>query len=380
MNGKREREIWYVLGIFFGVFLLSNLGGIFSILGEVGRRVSPILWGLAIAFALNLPLRLLERLWRRIPFRGWQRVRRPVCLGLTVLLFFGVLFLLMFALFPLLAKTVTDFLREIPDRLSRLEEIWEWIRNRLEGFSLRLPPLELNRDRIVSFLSGIWERYGEEVLEGSWEMLLQSAEGLWRAGLALVLSLYVLARKERIGAQICGLLQATLGEGASGWILRTASLTSQVFGRFLGGQLIEALILGGLCFVGMAILQIPFALLVSVLVGAGALIPIFGALIGMGLGALLILSVDPIKSLWFLIFVILLQQVEGNFIYPRVVGKSVGLESVWVLMAVTVGSSFGVIGMLLAVPTASVLSRLLGEFIEYREKQINREGNGSVKR
>ena len=116
------------------------------------------------------------------------------------------------------------------------------------------------------------------------------------------------------------------------------------------------------------------------LVGAGALIPIFGALIGMGLGALLILSVDPIKSLWFLIFVILLQQVEGNFIYPRVVGKSVGLESVWVLMAVTVGSSFGVIGMLLAVPTASVLSRLLGEFIEYRENQINREGNGSVKR
>jgi predicted PurR-regulated permease PerM len=135
------------------------------------------------------------------------------------------------------------------------------------------------------------------------------------------------------------------------------------------GQLTEAVILGGLCFLGMALLRIPFALLISVLVGVTALIPVFGAFIGMGVGALLILSVEPIKALWFLIFLILLQQVEGNLIYPRVVGRSVGLDGVWVLMAVTLGSSFGVVGMLLAVPLASVLYTLAKEFAEKRLKQ-----------
>ena len=369
MNEKRIRALLWAAFLFLALFFVSHLGALLGVWSVIAKGSAPILWGFALAFLLNLPLRLLERGWVRIPWRGWQRVRRPVCLLLTVLLFWGILTLLCFALLPRLADTLLDFLRGLPERLASLEAIWEKVRHAAKGISLHLPPLDLDGEAITGFLGGLWEKYGHVLMEISWDLLIGSVGTVWNTLLAFVLSLYVLARKERIGAQVKKLLRGVFSDRSSAWVLRVASLSSRTFGKFLVGQLTEAVILGGLCFLGMALLRIPFALLISVLVGVTALIPVFGAFIGMGVGALLILSVAPIKALWFLIFLILLQQVEGNLIYPRVVGRSVGLDGVWVLIAVTLGSSFGVVGMLLAVPLASVLYTLAKEFAEKRLKQ-----------
>ena len=147
-------------------------------------------------------------------------------------------------------------------------------------------------------------------------------------------------------------------------------LTNRTFSNFVSGQVLEAIIIGTLCFIGMLIFRMPYAGPISVLVGFTALIPVFGAFIGTAIGALLILFLSPIKAFWFVIFIIVLQQFEGNVIYPRVVGKSVGLPGIWVLVAVTVGGgAFGFIGMLISVPVASLLYSLLRESVNRRNEQ-----------
>ena len=174
--------------------------------------------------------------------------------------------------------------------------------------------------------------------------------------LALAFSLYLLAQKETLTGQAKKVVRALFSEKWAHWITDVARMTNRTFSNFVTGQLTEAVILGTLCFLGMLIFRLPYAGVISVLVGFTALIPIFGAFSGVGIGAFLILLVSPIKALWFVLFFVILQQLEGNLIYPRVVGKSVGLPGIWVLAAVTVGgNAFGLAGMLLAVPLCSVL-------------------------
>lgn len=182
--------------------------------------------------------------------------------------------------------------------------------------------------------------------------------------LALVFSLYLLAQKETLLAQSRRLLRRILPQKAADRLMHLLSLANNAFSSFVTGQVTEAFILGTLCCIGMLILRLPYALPVSVIIASLSLIPIFGAWIGAATGAFLIVFQSPIKALTFLIFLLILQQVEGNLIYPRVVGKSVGLPGLWVLAAVTVGGgAFGVLGMLLGVPVCSVVYALVQDFI-----------------
>ena len=195
--------------------------------------------------------------------------------------------------------------------------------------------------------------------------------------LGLVIAVYVLAQKERLGGQLKKLLSALFSPKNANRTVTLARLIDSTFSRFITGQVTEAVIFGALCFVGMLLFRMPYALLISVTLGFTALIPVFGALIGTVLGAFLILLDDPTKAFWFVLFVIVLQQIEGNLIYPKVVGTSVGLPGIWVLIAVTVGSSFGVVGMLFSVPTASIFYTLLKEFAEHQIKK-KRELHGDL--
>ena len=182
--------------------------------------------------------------------------------------------------------------------------------------------------------------------------------------LALVFSLYLLAQKETLLAQSRRLLRRILPQKAADRLMRLLSLTNNAFSSFVTGQVTEAFILGTLCCIGMLILRLPYALPVSVIIASLSLIPIFGAWIGAATGAFLIVFQSPIKALTFLIFLLILQQVEGNLIYPKVVGKSVGLPGLWVLAAVTIGGgAFGVLGMLLGVPVCSVVYVLVQDYI-----------------
>lgn len=189
---------------------------------------------------------------------------------------------------------------------------------------------------------------------------------------ALVLAIYLLANKEKLILQSKKLLFAFLKKDVVEKILEVGRLTNVTFSSFIGGQCTEAIILGILCFIGMNIFKMPYALLISVLISVTSLIPVFGAFIGTIPAVFIILIINPIKAIWFVIFIIVLQQLEGNIIYPKVVGSSVGLSAIWVMVAITVGgSAFGLIGMLIGVPTVSVIYQLVSNATN---NKLNKKG------
>ena len=188
--------------------------------------------------------------------------------------------------------------------------------------------------------------------------------------IAFIFSIYLILQKEKLGSHVKQTLYAILSEKHADLLVYVGRLSNKIFSSFLSGQCIEAVILGTMFFVTLSIFRLPYAVLIGVVIAITALIPIFGAFIGCAVGAYLIVMVDPMQALWFLIIFIILQQLEGNLIYPYVVGGSIGLPSLWVLFAVTVGASlFGVAGILLFIPLCSVLYSLFRDFIKNRLKK-----------
>ena len=191
--------------------------------------------------------------------------------------------------------------------------------------------------------------------------------------IGIVFAIYILLKKEDLSRQFKKILKAYLPEKYERRIEEIAKLSNITFGNFISGQCLESLIIGLLCFIGMLILQIPYASTISVLVGFTALIPVFGAFIGTFIGAFLIFMVEPFKALIFIIFIIILQQLEGNIIYPKVVGKSVGLPSIWVMVAVTIGASiYGILGMILSVPLCSILYSIIKTDVNLKIEEKNK--------
>ena len=194
--------------------------------------------------------------------------------------------------------------------------------------------------------------------------------------MAFVFAIYLLSSKEKLARQMRRLLYAYLPEPKADRIIYIGNLTRKTFYQFVTGQMLEAVIIGLMCFIGMLILKIPFAPIASILVFITSFIPLFVAFIGTGLAAFIILMASPIKALWFIIFIIVLQQFEGNVIYPRLMGRSIGLPAIWILFAVTMGgAAFGIAGMLLAVPLVSIIYTLLKEAVNARleQKEISDE-------
>ncbi len=360
MEEKYIRKIYGTVLLLLGAWVLSRLSAIFSVLGAVTDTLFPIFLGLFLAFLLNLPLRFFEGLWDRIPTKKWRRGRRAVCLTLTVFLVVGILLLLVFLILPRLMEAVSELLGTIPQGIDRL---WAFA----ERWSIPLPAEKPNATEWREMFKDFLERYGERLAAISVQTILNAVGGIFDLVVAIALSLYVLAQKEKLGEQSVRFLRAVFSQRTVKGILRGTALVSQTFSRFFAGQVLEASILGGLCFLGMWVMGMPFALLISVIVGVTALVPVFGAFAGGALGALLILSVSPIRALWFLVFLIVLQQLEDSLIYPRLMGRSVGLPGVWVLSAVIVGSSLGLGWIFISVPVVSVLYTLLREFIQRRQ-------------
>ena len=229
---------------------------------------------------------------------------------------------------------------------------------------ITLPELSMNVEDATKFITKLLTSNGDSVVNTTINITTSILGALVNVLLALVFSVYMLAQKEKLVAQGKRLLLAALPEKAGERTMHILKLTNGAFSSFVTGQVTEAFILGTLCCLGMLILRLPYALPVSVIISFTSLIPIFGAWIGAATGAFLIVFVSPVKALTFLIFLLILQQVEGNLIYPKVVGKSVGLPGLWVLAAVTVGGgAFGVLGMLLGVPVCSVIYALLQDYL-----------------
>lgn len=372
LNKKNMKRI--ALLIAFGLLLywgLNHPGQAGQMLSTVFSIFLPFLLGGCLAFLLNVILRPVERGWRRAWGKRYgpqqKRAQRPVCLLVSTLLLVGVVFAIFFIVVPALKDSVVNFVSLLPSRLVHLEHWWNDLVGFLEAHSIQLPEFSLNSTELQNNITSFLSKYGEDFLNTTIGITSSIFSLVVNLVLALAFSLYLLAQKETLTGQAKKVVRALFSEKWAHWITDVARMTNRTFSNFVTGQLTEAVILGTLCFLGMLIFRLPYAGVISVLVGFTALIPIFGAFIGVGIGAFLILLVSPIKALWFILFFVILQQLEGNLIYPRVVGKSVGLPGIWVLAAVTVGgNAFGLAGMLLAVPLCSVLYTLARQGVNAR--------------
>ena len=303
-----------------------------------------------------------------------NRIARPVSLVLTIAIVIGVVVLVMFVVIPeltttliSLGKTIRDFVPEAQRFLNDLftdnSEVNQW-----------LSSLNLNADRIIESAVAFFQNGAGDVLNSTMSAIGSIVSGVTTFVIAFVFACYVLLQKEKLRVQVIKVMYAFLPEKRVEWCLEVCSLTAKSFSSFLTGQCVEALILGMMFFIVMSILNMPYTLLVAVLIAFTALIPIFGAFIGCIIGAFLILMVDPLQALIFVIMFLILQQIEGNLIYPKVVGASVGLPSIWVLAAVTIGGNLmGIVGMLIFIPIVSVIYTLFRASVYKRLRNRHRD-------
>ncbi len=356
-----------LLLIAFGVgltWLLLNLNLVLGVLSTGFAVLRPFLLGLSMAFILNILMSVLERWF--VPIMP-QKIARPLALVLSFVLVLGAILVIILLITPQISQSFVLLTEEIP---LYLQSTVSWITTTAAHYSIdlsRLEALQLDWVAIGNTVTTFLQQYGSDVVGSTWSVTSSIATGLVTLFLGLVFSIYILFQKETLGRQFRRLLQAIFPKKFANGFLEQCTTAATIFRSFVTGQLLESIILGTLCFLGMVVFKFPYAPMISCLVGVTALIPVVGPLIGAAVGAFLILIQSPLQACWFVVYLVVLQQLEGNIIYPKVVGKSVGLPGIWVLFAVTVGAGLGgIVGILFAVPTCSFLYSILRKFVHKR--------------
>ncbi len=358
---------------------------VLNVLSFVIHVLFPFILGGAIAFVLNVPMNFFQRhLFHPDKMKNnktMQKLEKPVCLVLVLISVIGVLALVMFVLIPQLSETFISLGRNIQQFVPKVE-VWarEIFRDNKDVLVF-INSLEFNWDKVMDFIVNFFKSGAGNVVDTTIDAAKNIVSGLTTFFIAFVFAMYILLQKQKLNVQVRKVLFAFVRKGRAEAALEVFSLTYSTFSSFLTGQCTEAIILGAMFVLVMTVLNIPYALLVGILIAFTALIPVFGAFIGCGVGAFLIFMVDPVKALIFVVVFLVLQQIEGNFIYPHVVGNSVGLPSIWVLAAVSVGGSLmGVVGMLIFIPLVSVLYALFREVVYLKLKQKNIKPEDIVKK
>ncbi len=333
--------------------------------------VSPFVVGSAIAFVLNVPLRSIER---GLKFIKLQPLRRGLAITLTFVAVILVLTGVVYLLIPQITQTVESLVNQLPSFVERVittcvefiqnnPQLLEWVSENTDFNSIDWSSLA---QRAVGFVTNSFTSLADTAIN----TVISLSTGIFNGVLSVVFALYCLSRKEILARQGRRLLYATFPEKASDETVRILRMTNTAFSNFISGQCLEAVILGLMFAVSMPIFNMPYMPLVSVIIAVTALVPIVGAFAGCALGAFFILVDNPVLAFWFVVLFLVLQQIEGNLIYPKVVGSSIGLPGMWVLVAVAVGGSImGVGGMLIMIPLASVAYALLREYTDKRVKE-----------
>ena len=339
------------------VMVLSRLGLIASGVAWVLGLVKPLLIGFALAFVLNRPCHFFFRLYDRGPARPLAVVTSYLVLILAIAAIFSFVV-------PKLVESIQTFALNLGGYLANVQG---WYNDIIAYFHLDVEALDLSGlndvlKNLFNYVLGFLSDLGPHLLELTSGIVSMVVTGV----LSLVFSIYMLSGRDTLMSQCRRVLRAYVPARFADPLTDVVHLTADTFTRFVTGQLIEACILGGLCAAGMLFIQADYAPLIGVIIGASAIIPVAGAYIGAIVSALLLVMVSPIKALVFLVFLVVLQQIEGNVIYPKVVGTSIGLPGIWVLAAVTSGGVGGLVGVLLSVPVASVLYALLRRDVHKR--------------
>lgn len=380
LNKKNVKKILGIITFTVILFaLLLNFSAVIKWLGFIWGVCFPFVLGGAIAFCLNIPMSFFERkLFPKVdvekPIRKsgklLRALARPLSLVLTLLCIVLILAVVVVVLVPQLTKTFESIGEAMTDFLPKAQV---WLENVFSGdgaIAGVISSMELDWTKWVSSMKDFALNGAGNVLSVTMNATMAVVNSVTTFFIAFIFSIYILMQKENLSRQLTKLIKAVWNEKTVEKICRICSLSYFTFARFITGQCIEALILGTMFFVIMSLFRFPYALLVGVVIAVTALIPIVGAFVGCLVGAFLILMVNPMQALAFVILFLVLQQIEGNLIYPHVVGNSVGLPSMWVLFAVTVGGSLmGIAGMLIFIPLMSVLYSLLREWVNGQLKE-----------
>lgn len=336
----------------------------------------PFLLGGAIAIVLSVPMNFVERKLfteRKLPKKYKRKYARGISLLIVLSGVIGLLAIIMFGLIPQLAGTFASLGKSIQDFIPQLQE-WadHWFHNNKEIMNV-VNNLEFDWNKVMEAAMEFLKNGAGSMLESTINTAKNIIGAVGTFFIAFVFAMYILLQKEKLGRQAKKVLFAFVRKGRAEAALEVLALTYKTFSSFLTGQCVEALILGSMFVIAMTLLRLPYALLTGIVIAFTALIPIFGAFIGCAVGAFLIFMVSPVQALIFIVLFLVLQQIEGNLIYPHVVGNSVGLPSIWVLAAVSIGGSLmGIVGMLIFIPLMSVFYALFREvvYIKLRQKKI----------
>ncbi len=361
-----KKTIWKIIGIItaaaiiFAVF--RNFTAVLGFLKGVAAIFMPFVVGAAIAFVVNVPMRAIEKgLFPKS--RKLDKARRPLALVLTLLAVLAVVSVVVILVVPQLGETFKTLGSKVPAFMAKAEEYIEGIFKDYPQIQSTIAGLSLDWGGIVSSVSG-WVQSG---LTSTLDVAASAVNGVVSTFIGFVFAIYILLQKEKLGNQAKMVLYALVPEKPADRVLEIASRASKTFSNFLSGQCLEAVILGCMFAVVMLILRMNYVALISVLIAFTALIPLVGAFIGCFIGAFLIFMDNPVQALVFVIVFLVIQQIEGNLIYPKVVGESVGLPAIWVLFVVTIGGKLmGVAGMLIMIPASSVVYALFREFVVNR--------------
>ena len=364
-------------GIIF-YWALNNLSSIFNFLGVVMGFIFPFILGGFIAFLLNIPMRFIERqltklvrfIRKREPKKEKSMVIRLISLVLSIVLILAFIVGAAFIVAPQVGETVSSLTSEIPNFMRECQKFFQSVSQSLPGYLSFLENIQVDWNnigkQITEFLSG----FGTQVVSSSISAATAVFSGIGTFFMSFIFAIYILLGKESLARQLKILLRSYLPKKAYKRFFDVTTLIDSVFSGFFSGQCLEALILGSLCFIGMSIFGFPYAAMISVLIAILSFIPIIGAFTGCFIGAFFILIQNPIQAIWFVVYFLVLQQIEGNFIYPRVVGSSIGLPPMWVLAAVSLGGSiFGIAGMILFIPLTSVIYALIKQTVKKRVKK-----------
>lgn len=372
INEKTKEILLIVTYAIVLIFALFNLNTLFNIISYIFKLIMPFIIGIAIAFILNILLKILEtKLYPKIfkkKTKRTEKLKRPICLISVMVVIVALMSFIIKLIIPELINTVEIFSENLPKYTEIIEDYL--VEKEFDPDDIKMVTDTLNevQKKATSFVMSNTDEIAERIFDMATKIIGYIINGI----VALVFALYILAQKEKFVRQVKKVMRAYLDKGIIEKIETVVGIINKAFYNFATGQFTEALIIGFLCFIGMIILGIPYAPTISVLIAFTALIPMFGAFIGTIIGAFLIMMIDPIKALIFVIFIIILQQFEGNLIYPKVVGKSVGLPGVWVLVSVTIGASIaGVVGMIISVPLCAIL---YGVFVNITNERLKKQG------
>ena len=371
LSMKKIREL-----IIFTVLLVVALWKfevVIDVLKTIWGIIFPFVLGGAIAFVINVPMSFLEKKIFGKTKDGnkvGKKLARPISLLLTIILAVGVIALVMFGVIPQLTRTMGSLMISIANFVPQMQNwIREFSHNNQDIMKL-VNQVQFNQDQAIKWGISILGSGAGNMMNTTMSAVGSIVSGFATFFIAFSFACYILFQKEKLHVQIRKVFFAFISKQKAEAFLKICSLTYQTFANFLTGQCVEAVILGSMFVVTLSILKMPYALLIGTLIAFTALIPIFGAFIGCAVGCFLIFMVSPKQAILFIIVFLILQQIEGNLIYPHVVGGSVGLPSIWVLAAVTIGGNLmGIVGMLVFIPIVSVIYTIFREFVYMRLKK-----------